>query len=88
MEYHPATATDRRQGARYLSDPHGLVRVIRLLGQCLGWRKNTTLEAGIKAWIKPDAHMNFAAFEHGCLLRTKGLSQLYMHVGEALSISG
>jgi hypothetical protein len=46
MEYHPATATDRRQGARYLSDPHGLVRVIRLLGQCLGWRRTRLSTTG------------------------------------------
>jgi hypothetical protein len=54
--------------------------------QGLGWRQDPTLEAGITL-IKSDAHMNFAAFEHGCLLSAEGFTQLYMHVGKALGIS-
>jgi len=57
-------------------------------GQCLGWRQDATLEAGIKAWIKPDAHMNFAAFEHGRLFWTERFTELDMHVGKPLSILG
>ena len=30
--------------------------------------------------------MNFAAFEHGCLLMTEGFAQLYVHVGKAFTI--
>jgi hypothetical protein len=30
--------------------------------------------------------MNFAAFEHGCLLMTEGFAQLYVYVGKAFTI--
>jgi hypothetical protein len=49
-------------------------------------RQDTALEAGITL-IKSDAHMSLAAFEHGCLRRTEGFSEMYMYVGIALGIS-
>lgn len=55
-------------------------------GQGVNRWQQPALEAGI-ALINSDAHVSLAAYEHGCLRRTEGFSEAYMHVGKALGIS-
>jgi hypothetical protein len=57
-------------------------------GQCVDRRQYATFESGISTSIQSDAYMNLTALDHGCLLRTKGFSELKLHIGKALSILG
>jgi hypothetical protein len=71
------------------TDIHGtLTAKLDRCGACsqsVGWWQDPALETGI-ALIKSDADVNFAAFEHCCLLCTECFAQLHGHVGKALSV--
>ena len=55
-------------------------------GQNLIRWQYVALEASI-ALIMSDADVNLAAFQHGGLFATKGLSQFHVHIGKTFCIS-
>jgi hypothetical protein len=82
---------EQQQGIRREAADIDDVCVAELEGRGAGTQsvsrwQDATLEAGI-ALIKSDTHVNFAAFEQGCLLGTECFAQLDIHVGKTLGVS-